>query len=411
LALGRLEMASGHAAQAAIWLTKAVELLPDGDAQKTATLLELGAAHLAAGNLNEAADAWEKTAVLAPTDLALRRQLADTYTRNRLGSRAIPHLEFIVKRGQPQDRAQALQQMAAIYQAQGEQDAAIRATESALAYTAPGNWLRGELQAQLIRLHQRYHRTAELETKWKKYAEENPRDRGAYLQLIDFYERIGDRQQQLVWLEKLVQAAPKENEYRLKLARLLAEMDQLDRAASLYDELLGSQPRNIELVFERARIDVQRDQPQVAGDRIAALLERTGNDEGVRAKALEFYQANRLRDLAEKHLREEAKSQSDDAIVALANFLFTNHREAEARETLNRLVRESDPQEKQACCPLSHRRSAQVAERRKPRLPQQFAGLSTSKPTFVTITSCSGNSRPPPGTMPQPRSPSKARFG
>ncbi len=347
LALGRLELAAGHAAQAVIWFETAAQLLPAG-AQKTDALLQLGAAALAAADLTKATEAWEQTAALAPDDLALRQQLADTYVRNHLGPRAIPHLEVIEKRGSPQERAQALRQAGAIHQAHGDQDAAIVAIEKALTFTSPGNWLRSELEGQLIRLHERYRRTAELEGKWKKFAAENPRDLGAYLQLIDLYERLGDQPQQLAWIEKLVAVAPKSLDYRLRLARLLAQMDLLDRAAALYDELLGSEPRNIELVFERARIDVQRDQPAAAGARIAALITRAGNDEGIRAKALEFYHTHRLHDLAAEHLRQDAAAGGDDGLVALATFHFTRRNDAEARAALARLVRENDPPEKRA---------------------------------------------------------------
>ena len=308
LALGRIESGSGNPSQAVIWYRTAVGLIPDSDPRKIDAMLQLGGANLAAGDLNQAADAWEKTITLSPRDLALRRQLAETYVRNHLAPRALPHLEFIQKNGQPQERAQALQQMATIHQASGAQDEAIRALEAAIGFTAPGNWLRADLQAQLIRLHQRYHRSAELETKWKKYAEENPRDIGGYLQLIDLYERLGEHEQQLAWLGKLILSAPRSVDYRLRRARLLAQMDRLTEAATAYDELLGAEPRNVELVFERARLDVQRDEPKAAGERITQLLARLGNDEAVRTKALEFYQTNRLYEITEQHLADDART-------------------------------------------------------------------------------------------------------
>ncbi|MEQ1861390.1 MAG: tetratricopeptide repeat protein [Chthoniobacteraceae bacterium] len=342
LALGRTESALGHHAESLAWFEKAAALLPDGP-QKTDALLQLGAAAIASGDLEKTAEAWERTATLAPTDLVLRRQLADTYVRNQLGKRAIPHLDYIVGHGAPQERAEALQQIGAIHQSHGDQDAAIVAIEKALAFTSPGNWLRAELEGQLIRLHERYHRTPELEAKWRKFAEDNPRDLGAYLQLIELYGRLGDHEQQLVWVEKLVTVAPKNLEYRRRLARLLAQMDLLDRAAGAYDELLGSEPRNIDLVFERARIDVQLELPTAAGDRIAALLARSDNDEGIRTKALEFYHTHRLHSLAEAHLRADAAGNSPDAIVALASFYFASHREADARTTLTRLVNAAEP--------------------------------------------------------------------
>jgi tetratricopeptide (TPR) repeat protein len=64
---------------------------------------------------------------------------------------------------------------------------------------------------------------------------------GALLQLIDLYEKLGEQPQQLAWLERLVAASPKSNEYRLRLARLLAQLDHLDRAAAAFDVLLGTE--------------------------------------------------------------------------------------------------------------------------------------------------------------------------
>ena len=155
---------------------------------------------------------------------------------------------------------------------------AIHALEKALTYTAPGNWLRAELQSQLIRAHQRYHRTPELEQRWKQFAAENPRDLGAYLQLIDLYERTGELDRQRDWLNELIVLAPKNSHYRLKLARVLAHQDDLEGASAVYDQLLKEQPGSVDLVFERARLDVQRDQTEAARARITALLATAPKD-------------------------------------------------------------------------------------------------------------------------------------
>ena len=338
LALARLRGESGAQKEAAGALENAFALLPEKDPRQPEILLQLGATWLAAGDAARASDAWERTVALDPANLDVRRRLATVCADNHLPERALAHLDYLVKNAPPQDRAQALQQMARIYQGTGAQDEALAALDRALAFTAPGNWLRAELQSQIVRLHQRYHRVPELELRWEKNVADNPRDISAYLQLIDLHERTGDLENQREWLAKLAALAPKTPDYRIKLARLLAHMDDLDGSIALYDQLLKEQPLNVDLVFDRARIDVQRDHTDAAREGIAALLASSKDGESVRAKALEFYETYRLNDLLEAHLKADAASGAEDPVMALANFLFSQHREADAQAVLDRLV-------------------------------------------------------------------------
>ena len=357
LARAQLESGRGHSREAAISYEQAVELLPPGDARQPETLLQLGAAWLEAGELKLATEAWEKTVALNPADLALRRRLAETYERNFLPDRAIEHLTYLETHAPPTERPLALQQMARIHQGAGRQDAAIGALEKALALTGPGNWLRDDLESQIIRLHQRYHRTDELAARWKKYAAENPRDLGACLQLIELYERLGLLEEQRFWLTKLTTLAPKNADYRFRLARLLVQMEAPEAAIPFYDALLKEQPANADFVFERARLDLQFDHTAAARQRIAALLTARKNDETLRARALAFYEQNRLHDLVEEYLTAEALLGGEEALAGLANFYFTQRREDEARRVVQRLVRSGDSPARQAA---AHLRIAQL---------------------------------------------------
>ena len=352
LALARLRGESGAHKESANSLENALALLPERDSLHADVLLQIGAAWLAAGDVPKAAEAWERAAALDPANLELRRKLAAACIENHLPDRAIAHLEYLEKNGPPQERAQALQQIARIHQGAGSQDEAITALDRALAFTAPGNWLRAELQSQIVRLYQRYHRVPELEERWRKNAIDHPRDASAYLQLIDLYERTGELDRQRNWLTQLVELAPKTVEYRLKLARLLVHMDDLDGSVALYDQLLKEQTANVDLVFERARLDVQRDKTDSARERIAALLRSAKDSEAVRAKALEFYETYHLTDLIEAHLNAEAAGGAEEPVIALVNFLFSQHRAAEARSALNRLVPANAPNESKAAALL-----------------------------------------------------------
>ena len=336
LALAKLEAA--RPADAAGFLEKALPLFEPKDPRHNEALLELGGAWLAAGNLEKAAEAWERTLALDPENLVLRRRLADNYAQNRLPDRAIPHWEWLKTRGAPADRAQALQALARIHQGAGRIDAALAALDEALAGTAPGNWLRAELQAQIIRLHQRTHRVPELEARWKNAAHTHPRDAGALLQLADLYERLGDLEQQRVSLEKLCVLLPRNTGYRVRLARVALQLDDVAGAAALYDDLLREQPTQSEWVFDRARIDLQQDAPLNARQRVSALLAARRTDETVRQKALEFFEAHRLTDLLEQELQLDAGTGREEAVLALTRFYFQQRRYADAERTLQGLL-------------------------------------------------------------------------
>jgi tetratricopeptide (TPR) repeat protein len=352
LALGRLFLDTGDPARAAESLGEAARRLTASGAgavapaQLTETLLALGSAWLAAGQVERAAEAWEKIAAATPENLDLRRRLADQYVKSGLAERAIPHLQYLGVHAPPPERPQALQRLATIHQSAGRADESIRVLEAALGLTSRGNWLRAELEGQLIRVYQRFGRTAELEARWKKYLAENPRDAGAYLQLAEFYHRLGDLEHERAAVEGLVRLLPKIAEYRLRLARLLARSDDFAAAAALYDELLRELPGNSDLVFERAELEIRQDRPQEAQQRVQALLAQRRSQardaDTLRAKALEFFREHRLLPEVEATLRQEAESGTPEGLSALSQFLFSQHREQEAEQVLRRMIRPND---------------------------------------------------------------------
>ncbi len=352
-----LALAAAHEGEpraTAAELEKAASIFPASDPKKIDVLLKLGDAWLAANDPGRATGAWEQMIALDPSNIALRSRLADNYEKNGVGKKAAEHFQYITEHGEPAQRAQAWQSLARIQQARGDQDAAIAALEQGLALTAPGNWLRLQLQDQLIRLHQRYGRTAELEQKWKEAVAQNPRDLTGYLRLVDLFEHAGDLSGQREWLEKLVQLAPKNREAQLKLARVAVQLNDLERATALFDALLREQPGDPELVFARAELDLQQDALQAAKARIETFLASPFQSEATRFRALEFYRKHRLFDMVERHLQ---KDQSDDGAIALAAFYFEQRRPEDSARTLTRLVHSSDSPEKRAA---AYARIAQI---------------------------------------------------
>ncbi|MGV3533955.1 MAG: tetratricopeptide repeat protein, partial [Chthoniobacteraceae bacterium] len=332
---------------AAAWEAAAARTAP-GDPRLTEALLEAGNAWLAAGESAKAAAAWEKTVAAAPKDSALRERLVETYLTNGLLDSAIPHLEYIVANGAPKARAEGLKQLARVHQLAGRADAAIQSLEKAIALTAPGNWLRDELQDQLIRYHQRLHRTEELENRWLAYAAKNPRDVTAYLQLLALYERLGELEKARGWLEKLVALVPKDFGYRWKLARLHLRLDDTKAAAALYDQLLAVQPANAELVFERAELDVRTKRPDEGAKRVAQFAASQPDDEATRGRVLQFYEQHHLTAWTERQLRSDARGGRPEKVRLLVDFLFLQGQSDAAEKELMRLARTNGTPAEQA---------------------------------------------------------------
>lgn len=343
LALGRLFANQMNPKRAAPELEKALELLVPDDPQQTDILLQLGDTWLAANEPSKAVKAWERTCARDPSNLTLHERLAENYEKNGLNDQAITHRKAIEARGDPAQRAKALQDLARLYQANGNQDDAIMALDQALSLTTPGNWLRGELQGQLIRLHQRYHRTAELEARWKKIVEDNPRDLSGYVQMADLYAALGDPERQKAWLEKLTQLAPGDITFKTRLARVFLQLEQPGHAAEWFDQALKAQPGNADLVLARAEVDVRLDAPEAARKRVEALLKQAHNEEALTAKCLVFFAKHRLLESIEQHLKATL-GVDEKSVLALADFYFAQHQKVEAIRTLDMLIdRRKDP--------------------------------------------------------------------
>ena len=153
--------------EAANGYAQALSKLPATDRRRTDLWLKQGSALLAAGKTTEAAECWEKIVAANPSDLNIRRQLADVYEKNGFPDRAVAQDEYIEAHADPAARANALRELGRLQEAQGHFDAARDALERGLALTSRDNWLHGDLQTRLIRLYQRAGRVPELAARWQ----------------------------------------------------------------------------------------------------------------------------------------------------------------------------------------------------------------------------------------------------
>ena len=335
-------------ADRAVELERAVELMPPGAPSLPDVLRQLGESWMAGGQPDKAAVAWEKIVALAPNDAELRQRLATLYADKGMAPRAAAHYSWLEKHGDSATRVNALRALSRLYQASDDDGPALDALEKALALTAADNWLRGEIVSEMIRLSQQANRVADLEARWKKAADADPRATAPWIQLAELYARQGALKEERAALESYLSLVPDDFERKARLARLLVRLDDLTGAAAQFDALLALQPRNAGLVFERAELDVRVGQPGAARARIEALEAQptppgAAHDEQLASRATEFFTTHRMFDAIEDRLR---KPGTDPA--ALADFLFSQHRTEEARVALHGLLRFGDSPKAQA---------------------------------------------------------------
>ena len=343
LARAEVALAGHHPEDAVPLFSEALGLLPPNDHRRADLLQKLGNAWLAAGQPAKAAESWEQLVAANPANLALHKQLADTYARNHLVDQALAHLEYLDQHAEPAARAAALREMGRLHEGRGDFDAARDAYERGLALTARDNWLHGELLGAIIRLYERAGRVAELEARWRQAAGQTPRDLGGYLRLETLAETQGDAPGELEWLDRITALAPRDRDSRLKLARLLVDRGQRERAAAVYDQLLKDQPDQLDLILARADLDLQMGASAAAVSRVEARLAKTPADETISASALEFFLSRHLDEPAERCLRAAAARipGSLDAGIALAKFYFARRRPDEGRRVLDALAGET----------------------------------------------------------------------
>ncbi len=339
LMLADLSAADSNPAGIAAALASALERFLPNDPKRAEILLRLAAARNAQGDTAGAVGAWEQAAALEPGNFSLRAELAKSLEQAGQLERAFDAWTAIAKSGSPAERLEAWRELARLHQLHDDFEAARDALEQALALTGRGHWRRGELQLALIRLYQRAGREAELIAAWEREAAAAPRDLARVLRLAELQEELGDSTAQAAGLERVLALAPRDRQARLKFARLLAERGDWQRAADEYDRLLREAPKPpLDLVLARADLDVQLGRGGEATARLGRYVATQGGDEAARAAVAAFYQRNHFDAEGEAMFvsEHERNPASDEALLALADFYFSQHKSAAAKSLLER---------------------------------------------------------------------------
>jgi tetratricopeptide (TPR) repeat protein len=329
-----LELARDRKSDAAAALERAIQNISDRDSQKIDWLIELGDLRQTQSDFEKAKRAWTTAVQLAPGNVELRLQLARISEKNHQLDDAVGHYQVVAVSGSPFQKTAAFREIARIERGRHQFEPAVLALEQAIRLTAPGNWVRPDLQTQLIQIYQEVNRGAELEKKWQSLARANPRDLGALQQLALFYEREGRAEEECATLRQMVELMPSTPAFKSRLADLTALQGDLMEAARLYDQLVFGQPANVDFQLARARLDVQLGRLAEAERRVRTLVNNRPHDDAVRNRVIDFLSRYRLETAAQEVLEEAAAADPEEDGLALVQFLLQRHRFLPARIAL-----------------------------------------------------------------------------
>lgn len=320
--------------RALVLLKRLAEILPAEDAEKPQAWMEYGSVALNAGENLEAAVAWEAAAKLKPKDLALARQVAQFLLQAGYPDRAAAFFEGLARQADPQQRLEALYDLARIHSHADQFQKADAAVTEALGALHFRDGRYGDFFQQRVRLHERFGALDELKNKLLIEGRKQPPVERAYSDLVTFFGITVDVDERLHWLRALTRIAPDTDEYRWLLVRALLDHEGAAEAAALIDEKLRGNGKDVPVVvLLRCEADLRLGKPADASVRLKELLATQPGDPEVEKPVLAFAQEKALDEIVETILRARVSLQPEkaEAVFELATH-FKSRRNLEAMD-------------------------------------------------------------------------------
>lgn len=332
LAIGQPETAAQH-------LVALAETLPFGTSARAQIWLELGDLQISTAQQDAATASWTKAAAEQPADLALVRQVAQRLLQAGLPEAAVGFLTELVKAAAPNEKLDALLDLARIQAHADHFDLADAALREGLALLHFRDARHAEFFLRRVRLHERFDRLDDLRSELEQAnTEATPTHREQTLHaLVSFFTLTVQADERIRWLRELVTAAPEVEAYRWDWVRAVLDAGEVAEAVAWLDERLasaGAAPPTA-LVLLRTEADLRSSQIEAATSRLNAYLDRLPSASPAEKEVQNFavqhqLDAITLRILEARIKRDGVKS---EAFFELAAHL-RSRQQAEAAQTL-----------------------------------------------------------------------------
>ena len=327
-------------------LTRAAELSEQTQAASPEELMTiykaLGRAYFSRDRVDEAISAWTKISELDPENIFSRIELADLFREQQLYEQAIAQHEAIIelKTDDPYRVCLSRREIGNIHEEKSDYEAAIQTYEAALALTAPGNWLRKDLQHRIIGIYAADGNWEGLITHYKEKLESTPNDPELTGLLAEAYIENQQLDEGIAAYQKALELAPTDTALRLNLIAALRNAEKFEEAAAAYESLSEQQPDDFGIYRELGRLYLQLDDENKARATYLRMLARDPDNASTHLILAEIYANHEWVDDAITAYQKAISLAPNnlDYIEYFGEFYFREGDRAKTLETWNRMV-------------------------------------------------------------------------
>ncbi len=348
-ALGKMFATLRQHENAIIELIRAVELTIQTQSTSPEELTEiykvLGRSFFSRDRVEEAISAWSKIAELDPENIFARIELADLFYEQQLYPQAIAQHQAIleIKKDDPYQKCLSLREIGKIHEDIAAYQEARNRYDEALALTAPGNWLRKDLQQRIIGIYAADGNWGGLITYYQNKLEVTPNDPELLGLLASAYIENQQLDESIVTFRKGLELAPTDSGLRLNLITALRNAEKLEEAAAEYEVLTEQHPDDFGIYRELGKLYVQLANVDKAKAVYQKMIDRDPQNASTHLILAEIYTGHEwMEDAVTAYQKAISLTPENlDYIEYFGEFYFRQGNREKAVETWNQLVAEN----------------------------------------------------------------------
>ena len=308
----------------------------------TAIYKALGRAYFRRDRVDEAISAWIKIAELDPENIFTRIELADLLREQELYEQAIAQHEAIIqfKADDPYRVCLSRREIGNIHEAKGDYETAIQIYDTALALTAPGNWLRKDLQQRIIGIYAADGNWEGLIEYYQEKLEATPNAPEHLGLLASAYIENQQLDEGITTYQKAVELAPTDANLRLNLIAAFRNAERFEDAAAAYESLSEQDPDDFGIYRELGELYLHLEDEDKARTTYQRMIDRDPENAGTHLILAEIYARNEwMEDAAAAYQKALSLAPSNlDYIEYFGEFYFRQGNRENALETWNKMV-------------------------------------------------------------------------